>query len=167
MSKDNSDLSDAERLSDRELDALVHQRVMGLQCKIGCPSIIAEASPPEFWRPADDYLELDEDGSFKNITYVPGGAGRLPIPEYSKSIAAAFTIVERMREQGWRFRLDSWNELNEEVVIAQFFRGLGGPGDFNESLPSSRAICLAALSALKDGNVSAKRVRQYVREATK
>lgn len=64
------------------------------------------------------------------------------IPNYPTDLNAAFTLVEKLREEGWRFMLDNIADNWE----AEFFRRT--PRDSRVKIEASpaRAICLAFLA---------------------
>ena len=55
---------------------------------------------------------LDEMDKYENC-----GDGYKRIPRYAEDISAAFTVVERMRERGWRYQLEY---LSDGQIKAQF-----------------------------------------------
>lgn len=69
------------------------------------------------------------------------------VPYYSTDIAAAFEVVEEMRKRGQFLALD----ISPSVAYAYFSDGMArrvrGPDTNDRS--TARAICLAALAALK------------------
>lgn len=118
----------------RELDARVAERVMGCPVKIGpfgaayCPCEYTDihAGPPH------------------------GGKGA-GLARYSEDIAAAWAVVERMREQHdyWgRLEVDASDSASAEFIM------VNGPihRAWAKTLP--HAICLAALQAV-DGKEGA------------
>lgn len=108
----------------RELDALVAEKVMGLNIR---PVVHEYGLSPQ--------LKL-APGS---INYV-GTYTEIPeVPPYSTDIAAAWGVVEKLRERGFGFSLnDGW--------IAWF---LAGRSDWHADAETApHAICLAALKAV-------------------
>jgi hypothetical protein len=97
-----------------ELDALVAREIMG-------------------WR---------IDPGFVGCGIRPGTVTLADFPRYSRDIAAAWEVVERLRSQGIGFRLE-WSEGMEKPA-AQFQRGLYAE---HEGETAAHAICLAALHA--------------------
>jgi hypothetical protein len=111
---------DYDKLSDRELDALVAEKVMGWdKCPCGNPEC-------DMWHTADR-----SDLSAK-------------LPHYSADIAAAWEVVEKLKESG-----------RVVVVKADGLRGAGAAGYtvLIDGLPrvdahsAARAVCVAALKA--------------------
>lgn len=130
----------AELTAGRELDALIAERVMGIA--------------PEEWR-YRCYVERHErdEAWCYHCRALIGDAevdGRIPQP-YSTRIEDAWLVVEKMRADGWRVRLD-----DEPEGWGAWFRRGHDPidpmiplyeGDVRlASMP--HAICLAALAAL-------------------
>lgn len=120
-------------MTDRELDALIAENVMGWEIRwLGC-------EPHHYWEP--------DDGR--------GGRWNDRLPEYSTDIAAAFQVVEKMkRVRLWFSCCYQTGALRDDLSAMAWscrFRGFkrgesieGFHGD--KSLP--RAICLAALKAV-------------------
>lgn len=72
---------------------------------------------------------------------------------YESDIAAAFDVVEKMREKGFRLSLLAWNRDDAEDVVAEFERWAekGRSKAFGEGQHESapRAICMAAVDAVR------------------
>lgn len=138
-------MTDYRSLEPRELDAEIPCRVMGLKCALACPSLMVHEG--DTWRPKDDYLDLNDDGSFKIVTYIPGGAGRLPIPHYSTDISSAMQVVEKMLNEGFEFDLMTETKDDKTRVVMCMAPNSDQFWASNTSLP--RAICEAALAAIE------------------
>jgi len=70
-----------------------------------------------------------------------------PFDAYSTDIAAAWQVVERMRELGWwRFELTT----SPEIAVAYFSEGAFVSGTGRSALTAPLAICKAALEATKE-----------------
>lgn len=114
-----------EDLSDRELDALVAEKVMGLSVE---------------WVKAGDKSYIGTFISDGPVTLE--GLHKVSIPHYSTDIAAAWTVVERMRDDSkWNTFKLVWNTDGVRVSFRDDDNRVWG-----ESAP--RAICLAALKAV-------------------
>lgn len=110
----------------RELDALVAEKVMGLECGIisGKPKV-------------------------KGSNCGTYGCTRhwIDTPNYSTDIAAAWELVEKMKSEGFTFAVEYGHEISavfskRDYVSDRIGDGMGVSG---ESVP--HAICLAALEA--------------------
>ena len=123
-------------LSDRELDALVAEKVMGCKPMLGAGGAYHRCGCSDVESPEghDAVVRQGAIGIF-------GAAIRLPY--YSTDIAAAWLVVEKMRERGITFRCGSY--VKDECFAEFGGQHLSAPakgGDF------PKAICLAALKAL-------------------
>lgn len=110
----------------RELDATVAEKVMGLQVMIHNP------------------------GSGEWRTLYAGGDTPL-LPYYSSDPAAAWSVVERMRELGWYWEIVG--RSNEPYIGAWFYGGPTNPSKgthdgYADTMPL--AVCRAALAALEE-----------------
>ncbi len=111
----------------RELDALVAEKVMG-------------------W---SDVGEITIGMTVYVAGHRPEGEQTV-VPSYSTDIAAAWTVVERMRELGWRMLLENW--VSSDDAYAAFFhpqdryRYGNHIGVTDDTAPV--AICRAALRAV-------------------
>lgn len=109
----------------RELDRMVAEKVMGWQ--------LAEAWTPgsqePWWRKADGWM--------------------VPLPPFTTDIAAAWQVVERMRELGWYYGVSGSISIGEIAM----FRVLGDAALVRSGTASTapEAICRAALAALETG----------------
>ena len=117
----------------RELDALIAEKVMGL-------------SEVEF---VGERLQYLNDAMSVEL----GGRWSSPVEHYSSSIAAAFSVVEKMREKGWTFTATNDFEVTEYLPWqAEFHRRVGRAVENHpceaDFLPE--AICLAALQAVEE-----------------
>lgn len=129
---------DPRSLSDREIAALVAERVMRWSV-VRVPTI--EGGLDEWW----------SEQTYPLFAIHPEGGQWLMESLYnieskafqpSTEIACAFQVVEKMREQGWRVEMDS----DEEGWGVSILKGVNKEGYADaESLP--RAICLASLKA--------------------
>lgn len=117
--------TEIESLSDRELDALVAERVLGFD--------EVERVGGMFYY---HNVEMDRESA-------TGGRWRSTVPQFSTEIASAFLVVEKLRAD-YMFRMwvaqvwnvEVWHYGSDEGFIA---------GHSHNSLP--HAICLAALKA--------------------
>lgn len=112
---------DYEKMSDRELDKAVAVKVMG-------------------WKPPE---------TKRSVTWLhPSGYGadESGIPAYSTNIFAAFTVVEHLRQEGWRFRCgdlkNGWTVEFYGWKDMEFSKAEG------EAFTLQRAICIAALKSI-------------------
>jgi hypothetical protein len=73
------------------------------------------------------------------------------IPPYSKGIAAAWAVVERLRELGLEIIIgsepDGWEV---EITVTEALAAQGYSGCYSKHAPIAEAICSAALTALRD-----------------
>ena len=134
-------------LPDREKDALVAKKVMGV--KIYHPVCFSGGYGP------DDYIELNDDGSFKTwISLDSGGGGYCRVRHYTTGISAAGWVVEKMRSDGWCMSLK--NMCGPDCVGVTFKRD-PAIDDFDMEVsaraataPLSIAICaLKAVGAIE------------------
>jgi hypothetical protein len=106
----------------RELDALVAEKVMG-------------------WKVRPDRYPVDATGQ-----------SQFRVPEYSTDIAAAWRVVEQMRQVGWFVQIHdhttSWEVAlgRPEWVTSDLYQARVMPSASSVTAP--HAICLAALAAL-------------------
>ncbi len=125
----------------RELAARVHERVMGL-----CAHDL-HAYAKDNRDPSDDYKTYrcrKCKQTFRGLLYA---GGKYPLPPYPTDIAAAWQVVERMRELGWHFEMfwrtdsdcDAIFRKEEHPYIPAF------AAEWGETPPL--AICKAALAA--------------------
>lgn len=136
----------------RELDAVVAEKVMGWRRGLlRRKPLHTDVIPPGQSRPWRDYSQVGDHPYIE----APNGkkwflcaydcnvmdlVSRL-LPQCSTDISAALEVVEKMREKGFRFRLD----VTEDGSCAEFRRGearFWGGSDI-----ISHAICLAALKS--------------------
>lgn len=108
----------------RELDALVAERVMGLA------KIMVKGDFEEF----PMFVLPERKRAIWNAFHAP---------RYSTDIAAAWAVVERMRELGWKFQLD-WDGPEP---AATFWKDEASLFDWTRG-PAPSAISNAALAAL-------------------
>ena len=113
-------------MTDRELDALVAEKVTGWK-KITC---LTGGNQPH-GEPDDDY----------NRDW-PMNPHREPIPEYSTDLAAAWGVVGRI---GGEFYLRRTASGHYEAI---FYPTPGGVNRYCTAETTPRAICLAALRAV-------------------
>lgn len=160
----------------RELDALVAERIMGLQVlpeflhakryPTGDPPCLDSLQDarneyglgkhPFFVSPDCGCEDLDKTDPFelgdggphpwRDLPRFHGHAALCPefVPLYSTDIAAAWSVVERMRELGWRLNLDDFCFR----YTALFSNSAGDHASAHGSLTAPYAICLAALRAV-------------------
>jgi len=154
-------------MTDRELDALVAEKVMAL--KIHSHTWPCGVMPDTG---AYEAATLQNRDGFPMLHNDPGPVyldknGKLvePVPFYSTDIAAAWQVVEKMGEDGWGIRIQGPNSYTDEGLgpqesewLAHFGRQDDSRYGYSQgcrfekdSLP--RAICLAALQA-KDVEVT-------------
>ena len=120
-------------MTDRELDALVAEKVMGLATIIvssnagDVPAVVADDSPIGF-----------------RMT-----------PRYSTDIAAAWLVVEKMRQKGYSVRIDcQWGKISGEPWDVWFRGGRSYTQRLSLSLP--HGICRAAVDELTRDDVHTK-----------
>ena len=112
-------------MGDRELDALIAEKVMG-------------------------FTDIRQIGMIENslVGMDPEGISRhTGVPYYSTDISAAWLVEEKMRANGWRFVIVGV----PEGIAASFRKGDSFTGEepFQES--AAMAISIAALKALGHG----------------
>lgn len=105
----------------RELDAAVHDRVMGWGARLHAA------------KDQREYEQLREELGM--------------CPEYSSDIAAAWEIVEKLRRSGFLFYLETEPRCSD---LFAYFRRPGDPSDRISAPTAPHAICLAALRATED-----------------
>jgi hypothetical protein len=108
----------------RELDALVAEKVMG-------------------WRDVSDGYGTPPEATLWEAIHI--------IPHYSTDIAAAWQVVERMRDQGWTSHYTDLSLDSREPWHSWHFTGTTPPNGPTLSAQAStvpHAICLAALRAV-------------------
>lgn len=113
-----------------ELDALIAEKVMGLKLHIhryyGLSGKLEPSGP---------YLEPQDWG---------GSVPTRPKP-YSTDIAAAWRVVERLRELGWI--VDLFDEGRGWSVSFERDRTISSANNQADALTAPHAICLAAMKA--------------------
>lgn len=140
---------DLESLSDRELDALVAERVMGYRwwsTRLRFSTDVRRAlhhagfANDEWWL-SDGTEEMFGDGPSNPF-----------MSNYSTNISAAMEVVERMKQLGWRLILVN---TQDGPWLARFvgFQRVEGEAD---NMDASRAICLAALQATASASALSK-----------
>lgn len=125
-------MNNYENLSDRELDALVAEKVMRWK------------QPPKanYWEDRAGDLRAMEDTSFGDA-FSP-----------STKIASAFEVVEAMRERGFEFQTETFAKDKDfpkgfwQVRFYDTDWNVLGEAECMEELP--RGICIAALRALDE-----------------
>lgn len=127
----------------RELDALIAEKVMGW--KRGTARVENYAAPSEEIAHREATGWIDPSGAFHEIVW---GTGLCPgLPAYSTAIAAAWEVVEKLRDRfcievrtlphvGYNVDVSAWDHAVDPRLDSAVMRG---------SLP--HAICLAALAA--------------------
>lgn len=70
-----------------------------------------------------------------------------PIPDYSTSIAAAWEVVEKMREMGFTIMLNDYITTKRNSWMAEFVKHPTF-GVIHDAATAPLAICLAALKAV-------------------
>lgn len=136
-------------LSDREVDALVAERLMGKRVKFvrGEPSAWQD-NQPVIWSP-NDFVELDEHDNPKPCMYIPGGVGALLVTHYSTDDAAARLVRNRVAE----LKLEHRFFQNLERIVWSDIAASKGPrslGGFAVIHASPRQQCEAALGVVAD-----------------
>lgn len=86
----------------------------------------------------------------------PSGRGkgepRRMVPEYSTLISAAWQVVEKMGEKGYRFEVSDFvSNIGTGVVLIRcmFFKDLSPEGFIEEADTAPLAICLAAKKSIQ------------------
>lgn len=151
-------------MTDRELDALVAEKVMGLSV-VGWAYYEYECLCEETSFPGKErspvYAEMVDTPLFdtheRRVAEVEKGHGFLigawhsyeceVVAPYSTDISAAWQVVERMRERGWAVGVQQKHasEWQASFVIPKAGKRWCA---FAEDAAAARAICLAALRAL-------------------
>jgi len=133
-----------EHPASRCLDAWAAKVVMGkrIEFRKGEPVGWKEDGEPFLWFP-NDFVDLDDNTLYIHAT--DGYTGM--VQHYSKYIAAAWQVEEKMRESGWEFVYDD----DSEGKVAMFSRGRDqwGEIDVHSAMADTAplAICKAALLA--------------------
>ena len=133
-------------MDDRELDAKVAEKVMGHTITMS-----DKAWSVEDWL-CSDYTT--ERNTLAIVTDAPNDRSIPPslvIPHYSTELDEAFQVVEAMAARGLRLSLDRWGG---DPWWAEFADEGWEHGGQATSGTAPRAICLAALEALKDTGTS-------------
>jgi len=123
----------------RELDALVAEKVMGIEVDL----VVA---PFIYYSP---YRDRYDEWAAGNEPYIDKDGDIHLIPRYSTDIAAAWLVVEKMRETRW---IEVHSTIDGEW--AAFYTPIGTT-DMNQAIheyakasTAPLAICLAALKAV-------------------
>jgi hypothetical protein len=134
--QERKDTVDYSTLSDRELDALIAEKVMAL-------TVVRVPFVPSRVQISDETVVLMDDARKEFYTAYPRAICGGRLPRYSTSIADAWQVVEKMWTECWRLHLQgypsSWTASFDDL----------GETHTAEHLTAPRAICLAALKALE------------------
>lgn len=148
-------------MTDREIDALVAEKVMGWQSYIDKRDCWVVVRPVEKTNQFQDGRQTEWTGERAWGHDVASGkrwdrpwwGATQSVPEFSTDIAAAFFVVEAMRAKGFVFEFEWWPE--SENSAARFTNDRRERNEecdewrpFAASERPARAICLAALKAL-------------------
>lgn len=139
----------------RELDALVAEKVMGLQ---------VETDPLKYFSGAAVAEHVEHFGKYRRVESISGGAD-IPLfwklPHYSTDISAAWEVVEWFRKNkkalGFSFDVHwldpDWRIENYDTGYSGYlYRGWKEGQEFDvQSSTFPHAICLAALKAVGYG----------------
>ena len=121
-------------MTDRELDALVAEKVMG-------------------WKPYSKRKQREAGATWTHPDGYNAGYGSWP--EYSTDIAAAWLVVEKMRQKGYSVRIDcQWGKISGEPWDVWFRGGRSYTQRLSLSLP--HGICRAAVDELTRDDVHTK-----------
>lgn len=131
----------------RELDAQIAEKVMGLKIRFECPTL-PQLRVEGGWLAPDDYLLLNDDGSVKTGIALPGGPIRIAVPHYSSDISAAMEVTEKMIAAGWWAGMGKDDELSDKEWYAEFYRRRVTQRGWAEAETLAEAICLAALKSI-------------------
>lgn len=134
----------------RELDAEVAEKVMGWKL------VTAYCRPkfkPSLDRPGTLLADYDDKGEHRQLVGPNGEVywldaeemNRIELPVYSTDIAAAWMVVERMKELGYPFELGD----SEEGYYATYWNETSAPV-YGSSMPE--CICKAAIEAMGGNN---------------
>lgn len=131
-------------MTNRERDALVAEKVMG--CKVEWREWMDDKKP-EPWCGCDN---PDWDSPKPHQHTWDGDWQYMPcwVKNYSTDIAAAFEVVEKMREKGWRLYLESQQDSWMAGFTQEPDKTDGIVIQFEEAGEAPEAISLAALTAL-------------------
>ncbi len=153
----------AVREAGRELDALVAEKRMG-RCR-WC------------WDNRSQWLKVPSPEGFEGSSHQVGDENEIDpltkervwyclkhnklawtwnIPGYSTDIAAAWEVVEKLREDGWSFHVDDvgFNDATEGQWRVMFTEATtGNKHVFADGQTAPHAICLAALEAVDGEDV--------------
>lgn len=123
----------------RELDALIAERVMGLNPVKNSNPYNMIFTRRRDWVDMDDYYYEGEDDGYHFVDEVP---------HYSTDIAAAWKVVEHMKADGWQCHMRGWVNSNDWQCG---FVHPGGQMSWNTADTAPLAICCAALRASARG----------------
>lgn len=140
-------MTDFERgraMTDRELDALVAEKVMGCRVLHQAASV------------AGPYCGCLSDGGYKKGPHGDPREFDADLYAYSTDISAAWQVVEKMKSNGYTFELDdrkagwaaSFVAYGQDSKTLGWVKAVaaGVPTEIAEAAP--RAICLAALKTV-------------------
>lgn len=143
----------------RETDALIAERVMGLEiidrawpcgnepeCGEYEAALSRETDALIGWRTTPDviYKAHEYPTEWEPLYKTQLGLWCKPVPHYTTDIAAAWLVVDAMRARGWRVMI--YDDMDDRVFIVQF----GKAGRVSRNAPTAPlAICRAALAALE------------------
>lgn len=128
-------------MTNRELDAWIAEHVFGKTVR---PCRSNETFPPD----GDSYENHGWTSS--DLAIVTGYQFDMPLPRYSTDIAAAWTVVEKMKEYGWAFALETTHNGDACAVFnvgTYIGDDLSGPRCVSADT-APMAICLAAKAAI-------------------
>lgn len=139
-------------MTDRELDALVAEKVMGdVEW-----DVVIEGSSRAGLRCATREEAEAQKPQLAERYHVGPVVLHGDVPEYSTDIAAAWLVVEKMRQKGYSVRIDcQWGKIGGEPWDVWFRGGRSGTQRLSLSLP--HGICLAAVDELTRDDVPAGR----------
>jgi hypothetical protein len=132
-------------MTDRDLDARIAVEIFGIRItELRLPSWAEGVIAEGIALPTMDYYVCDEQDNIIQAMYQPGRMSECYVPHYSTDIAAAWFIVEKMRNDGWLFAIEALDCLPSGPWACH----LSGPREKfvrMEGGSASRAICLAVL----------------------
>ena len=139
----------------RELDVQVICAVWPEHRLEGGPRmLVPKGAKPGTWHTlvadpdgAGEWWQLDPDGVQIEYMKYPGRMRPLSVPEFSTDIAAAFQVVEAMREKGWVLFDLNWPHTGNQW--AAMFARWGQNATEGRADTAPEAICRAALAALE------------------
>lgn len=126
----------------RELDALIAEKVFGWSWSKEKHRV----ADPEGWSVRNLLIPPNCDWILSTYDLEPGmNSVNIPVPSYSTDIAAAWKVVEKLREKDMDLQLHSFR-----TCVRAYFDDLEW-SEYEEANTAAHAICLAVLKAVEWG----------------